>query len=198
MQKLDSSRSGKTPDLSRQLFFLWAANEAVHPSWQRSSSISGTSNRRDRLRIAQGCQGNWVMDTISKKRRSWNMSRIGSKDTKPELIVRSLIHSWGFRFRLHRPDLPGKPDIVLPMYQIAIFVHGCFWHRHPQCKFAYTPKTRQEFWLNKFEGNKKRDRRSKRELQKLGWEVIIVWECQTKDQERLEAILEKSLYDSEF
>ncbi|MBU1162905.1 MAG: DNA mismatch endonuclease Vsr, partial [Proteobacteria bacterium] len=86
------------------------------------------------------------MDIISKEKRSWNMSRIRGKDTKPEIIVRSMLHRMGYRFRLHRKDLPGKPDIVLPKYKTVIFVHGCFWHRHKGCKYAYTPKSRVKFW----------------------------------------------------
>ena len=135
------------------------------------------------------------MDTISKQHRSWNMSRIQAKNTKPEVIVRSMIHGWGFRFSLHRKDLPGKPDIILPKYGIAVFVHGCFWHRHPRCKFAYTPKSRLEFWQKKFDSNTKRDRRNRRQLRKLGWEVVVVWECQTKNASKLEAVLERKLFD---
>ena len=113
------------------------------------------------------------------------MSQIGGKDTKPELIVRSLVHRLGYRFRLHRSDLPGKPDIVLPRHDKVIFVHGCFWHRHPRCRYTTTPRTRAAFWKAKFEQNKKRDRRATRELRKLGWDVLVVWECQTKDPDRL-------------
>jgi len=91
----------------------------------------------------------------------------------------------GYRFRLHAKKLPGKPDIVLPRYRSAIFVHGCYWHRHPGCKYAYTPKSRVAFWTRKFEGNVKRDREARRELKRLGWRVIVVWECQTKDPQTL-------------
>lgn len=109
------------------------------------------------------------------------MRRVGRANTKPELIVRSLLHSFGLRFRLHRKSLPGSPDIVLSKHHTAIFVHGCFWHRHPGCKYATTPKTRQEFWIPKFEGNVARDARKEAQLQELGWRVLIVWECETKD-----------------
>jgi DNA mismatch endonuclease, patch repair protein len=108
------------------------------------------------------------------------MSRIRSSNTSPERIVRSTLHALGFRFRLHRKDLPGSPDVVLPKYKTAIFVHGCFWHRHKGCKFAYTPKSRLDFWLRKFEENVLRDRRVKRQIQKLGWRPLVIWECQTR------------------
>ena len=106
------------------------------------------------------------------------MARIRSRDTKPELIVRSVLHRAGIRFSLRRKDLPGKPDIVLPKYQTVILVHGCFWHRHPGCSVATTPKSNIEFWHKKFDTNVKRDRRNQRALRRLGWKVIVVWECQ--------------------
>ena len=124
------------------------------------------------------------MDILTKEKRSWNMSRIRCKDTKPEKIVRSVLHKNGFRFRLNRKDLPGKPDIVLPKYQTVIFVHGCFWHRHPQCRFAYNPKSRVKFWQNKFNENIERDRFVKKELRKMGWKVIVVWECELKNDKK--------------
>ncbi len=125
------------------------------------------------------------MDRISKQRRSWNMSRIRGKDTKPELLVRSLLHRMGYRFRLHRRDLPGCPDIVLPKHRTVILVHGCFWHRHPRCKYAYTPKSNVRHWKKRFAENVERDRRTRRKLRRLGWQVIVLWECQTADSERL-------------
>lgn len=131
------------------------------------------------------------MDRISKEHRSWNMSRIKSSDTKPEIIVRSILHKLGYRFRLHRKDLPGKPDIVLPKYKTVILVNGCFWHRHPKCKYAYTPKTRTEFWLEKFRGNVTRDRQVRSDLRKLGWRVMVIWECKVKDTESLKHRLKK-------
>ena len=124
------------------------------------------------------------MDRISKAHRSWNMSRIRGKDTTPERLVRSALHRMGYRFRLHRKDLPGKPDIVLPKHRVVIFVHGCFWHRHPRCRYATTPKTNRTFWNAKFKANIERDRRVRRELRKLGWKVVVVWECQCKDRIR--------------
>lgn len=133
------------------------------------------------------------MDRLTPERRSWNMSRIRSRDTAPERLVRSLLHGLGYRFRLHRRDLPGSPDIVLPRHRAAVFVHGCFWHRHSGCRFAYTPKTRQQFWTRKFEQNRARDERAKRRLRRLGWRVTVVWECQVADPERLSSRLRRWL-----
>lgn len=106
------------------------------------------------------------------------MSRIRSSNTLPELALRKALHSLGFRFRLHRKDLPGKPDIVLPRYKALVFVHGCFWHRHAGCKVATTPKSNTQFWLEKFERNVARDSRSRKSLEALGWNVMVVWECE--------------------
>ena len=133
------------------------------------------------------------MDSFNSAHRSWNMSRIKSRDTSPELKVRSILHRMGYRFRLHRKDLPGKPDIVLPKYRAVIFVHGCFWHRHFDCKYAYTPKSNIEFWEKKFSKNIERDLRNKRLLQEQGWSVIVVWECQVNKQEFLEHFFTISL-----
>ena len=137
-----------------------------------------------------------MTDTLSKDRRSWNMSRIRSKNTKPEIIVRSLLHRMGYRFRLHRKDLPGKPDMVLPKYKVVIFVHGCFWHRHQGCKYAYTPKSRVDFWQKKFEDNIQRHKVVTKELKKLDWKVIVIWECEIPDISRLEKRLLKIKEDS--
>src|SRR5687768_8377330 len=125
------------------------------------------------------------MDTISRTHRSWNMGRIKSSDTYPELVVRSFLHRIGYRFRLHRRDLPGNPDIVLPRFKTVVFVHGCFWHRHSGCRFAYTPRSRTLFWQRKFAANVCRDRRTRRRLSALGWTVIQIWECQLKSEKRL-------------
>jgi DNA mismatch endonuclease (patch repair protein) len=134
-----------------------------------------------------------MTDRIIKKHRSWNMSRIRSKNTSPELWVRSLLHNLGYRFRIHRNDLPGTPDIVLPRYRVAVLVHGCFWHRHPGCKYAYTPKTRIQFWRQKFAANIKRDRTNQDALKTAGWRLIIVWECELKNPESLSASLVRGL-----
>jgi DNA mismatch endonuclease, patch repair protein len=125
------------------------------------------------------------MDRISKKHRSWNMSRIPAKNTKPELTVRSMLHRSGYRFRLHVGELPGRPDIVLPKWKTIVFVNGCFWHRHKGCKFAYSPKTRQAFWQHKFRENVKRDARKALALAALGWRVETVWECELANPEKL-------------
>ena len=125
------------------------------------------------------------MDRITKKHRSWNMSRIRSKNTKPEIVVRSLLHKLGYRFRLHVGRLPGRPDIVLRKWHTVVFVHGCFWHRHRACKFAYTPKTRRDFWARKFARNVAKDVEALKALRLDGWNVVTVWECQTRDLNRL-------------
>lgn len=119
-----------------------------------------------------------MVDTISSARRSWNMSRIRSKNTKPELVLRSMLQREGFRFRLHRKDLPGAPDIVLPRYRTVIFVNGCFWHRHAGCRNSTMPSTRQEFWEDKFNKNIERDAQNRTSLEIAGWIVCVVWECE--------------------
>lgn len=121
-----------------------------------------------------------MADSITSERRSWNMSRIRGRDTGPELRLRSLLHRAGFRFRLHAKKLPGRPDIILPRYRTAIFVHGCFWHRHAGCRNATTPSTRAEFWQEKFDGNVRRDARNRIDLEAAGWIVMTVWECELK------------------
>ncbi|MHC4875619.1 MAG: very short patch repair endonuclease [Planctomycetota bacterium] len=136
------------------------------------------------------------MDRLTKQHRSWNMSRIRGKDTKPELLVRSMLHRLGFRFRLHRKDLPGKPDIVLPAYRTVIFVHGCFWHRHPGCRFAYNPKSRVDFWRAKFRRNVERHQEVEQALEDLGWRVIVIWECETASDEQLEQRICDELYEA--
>jgi len=121
------------------------------------------------------------------------MGRIRGRDTSPEIAVRSALHRLGYRFRLHAKNLPGKPDIVLPKWKHIILVHGCFWHRHENCKFAYTPKTRNQFWTEKFEGNIARDKVTVQSLKKLGWRVTIIWECETHSMEALAQVLERRL-----
>lgn len=119
-------------------------------------------------------------DVFTPEKRSEIMSRVKSKDTKPELFVRSLLHTMGYRFRLHRKDLPGSPDIVLPKHRTAIFVHGCFWHQHPGCPRATLPQRNAEFWKKKLEGNVERDSRAQQRLKELGWNVLILWQCEIK------------------
>lgn len=134
-----------------------------------------------------------MTDVFTKAKRSEVMSKIKGRDTKPERAVRSLLHSMGYRFRLHRADLPGKPDIVLTRYKTVIFVHGCFWHRHKDCRFAYTPKSRTEFWLKKLESNVIRDQQVIVQLSNLGWRVITVWECEIRTLDQLSNRLKSSL-----
>ena len=121
-----------------------------------------------------------MADSLSSERRSWNMSRIRDRNTGPELRLRSLLHHGGFRFRLHPKQLPGRPDVVLPKHRTVIFVHGCFWHRHPGCRNTTTPSTRREFWQEKFDGNVSRDARNRAALEAAGWTVLTVWKCALK------------------
>ncbi|GAA0832753.1 very short patch repair endonuclease [Cupriavidus pauculus] len=136
------------------------------------------------------------MDSLTTRERSERMGRIKAKDTKPEMLVRRLVHGMGFRYRLHDARLPGRPDLVFPGRRKAIFVHGCFWHRHENCKLARLPKSRLEFWVPKLQANWERDQRDARELGLLGWKVLIVWECELKDRMalayRIREFLERS------
>jgi len=116
--------------------------------------------------------------------RSYNMSKIRNKDTKPEIIVRKYLHSLGFRYRLHDKSLPGKPDIVLKKYNIVIFIHGCFWHGHENCRYFSLPSSNEEYWIPKIENNKAKDIKQLRECSDLGWRTIVVWECQLKKDKR--------------
>ena len=127
------------------------------------------------------------MDKISPQRRSANMARIKSKGTKPEMAVRSLVHRLGYRFRLHRKNLPGNPDLVFPARNAVIFVHGCFWHQHPDpdCKDARPPKSRQEYWAPKLARNIARDEAALSALGALGWHTMVIWECETQDLQSL-------------
>ena len=134
-----------------------------------------------------------MTDIFDPEKRSEIMSRIRGRDTRPEMIVRRIAHGLGFRFRLHRKDLPGRPDIVFPRHQAVIVVHGCFWHRHPGCKRASSPKTRVRYWQNKFEDNVVRDKRNETALRDLGWKVMVIWECETKDHEAVAALIESFL-----
>ncbi|MEC9067650.1 MAG: DNA mismatch endonuclease Vsr [Pseudomonadota bacterium] len=129
-----------------------------------------------------------MADTLTKLQRSERMGKVRHKDTKPELAVRRLVHSLGYRYRLHRAGLPGKPDLVFPSRKKVIFVHGCFWHRHPdpECKLARMPKSRLDFWGPKLEANRERDERVHRELLDLGWKPLAIWECEVKGSEQLE------------
>lgn len=125
------------------------------------------------------------MDTLDPQQRSARMALVRAKNTKPELLVRRLVHGLRYRYRLHRRDLPGTPDLVFPGRHKIIFVHGCFWHRHADCALARLPKSRSKFWLLKLEGNAKRDARNVRALRRQGWGVMTIWECQLRDKARL-------------
>ena len=138
-----------------------------------------------------------MADKHSKEARSYNMSMIKGKDTKPEMLVRRFLHAQGFRYRLHTKNLPGKPDIVLPKYKTVIFVHGCFWHGHKDCKYFVVPKTNTDFWLNKINGNISNDVKVIKTLKKDLWKVIVVWECEIKKdkiQKTLTALVKKILH----
>jgi len=119
-----------------------------------------------------------MADNRTKEQRSYNMSQIRSKDTKPEILVRKFLFSNGFRYRLHVQTLPGKPDIVLPKYKTIIFIHGCFWHGHRNCRNAKTPQSNRDFWLNKILTNAERDKKNTTLLRRLGWKILVLWECQ--------------------
>ena len=139
-----------------------------------------------------------MADNLSKEQRSWNMSRIHSADTKPEKLLRSVLHRMGFRFRLHQRGLPGRPDIVLPKYRAVIFVHGCFWHQHPGCIEAVRPKTNREYWEAKLDGNVSRDKKNQQALVEQGWRVFQVWECQIEKDPVFSALkIAKDLLRSE-
>ena len=137
------------------------------------------------------------MDTVTRQRRSQIMARVRATDTRPEMTVRRLVHGLGYRYRLHSRQLPGRPDLVFAGRRKVIFVHGCFWHRHLGCRLARTPKSRVDFWRAKLDGNRRRDLVKQRELRELGWQSLVVWECQLKDldlvTERVTAFLEDPL-----
>jgi DNA mismatch endonuclease (patch repair protein) len=135
------------------------------------------------------------LDTLDPRERSERMSRVKGRDTGPELRVRRAVHAMGYRYRLHVGRLPGKPDLVLARHRLAIFVHGCFWHRHadPSCRLARLPKSRLEFWLPKLEANRERDTKQERTLRELGWRVAIIWECETRNAAKLDAAIKRAL-----
>jgi DNA mismatch endonuclease, patch repair protein len=126
-----------------------------------------------------------MVDRLSSERRSWLMSRVQSKNTSAETRVRSVAHAMGLRFRLHSDSLPGKPDIVFPKWKTVVFIHGCFWHRHPNCKKATIPKSNTSFWTTKFERNVARDQANLNALEQLGWKAHVIWECETKSPDRI-------------
>ena len=130
-----------------------------------------------------------MTDIVDSKRRSAMMARVRSRDTVPELAVRRIAHGMGLRFRLHRKDLPGRPDLVFPRHRVVVFVHGCFWHRHDGCRYASTPKSRISFWTKKLAANVHRDARQQAALRALGWRVLIIWECESRHM----AVVERKL-----
>ncbi len=130
-----------------------------------------------------------MTDNLTTEERSRVMAAVKGKNTTPELRVRRALHGLGYRFRLQRKDLPGKPDIVLPRYKLCILVHGCFWHQHPGCKRATIPDVNREFWMEKFAKNSRRDEVVRRELEALGWRVRVIWECETKASDKLDAAI---------
>ena len=134
-----------------------------------------------------------MVDRLTPEERSRNMARIRSTNTGPEMRVRQAAHARGLRYRLHRRDLPGTPDLVFPGRRIAVFVNGCFWHRHEGCSKAYTPKTRTPFWTAKFAGNVERDRIKQDALREEGWIPVVIWECETVDPARLAAVIEERI-----
>jgi DNA mismatch endonuclease, patch repair protein len=136
-----------------------------------------------------------MTDVFSKEKRSWIMSRVKWRDTKPEILVRSFVHRLGFRFRVHRRDLPGNPDILLPRHGMVIFVHGCFWHGHKRCPRSKRPETNKSFWNQKLDANIERDKRFRKELRRMGWKLLVVWQCETSNPEKLLEKLERFLHD---
>lgn len=126
-----------------------------------------------------------MTDNVDRQRRSEIMAGIRGRDTAPELIVRRIAHGMGLRFRLHRKDLPGRPDLVFPRHRLAVFVHGCFWHQHSGCPYAHVPKTNTLYWTEKFARNVTRDRYAEDALEALGWKVLVIWECETMDKEEV-------------
>lgn len=130
------------------------------------------------------------MDTMPKEARSALMGRIRSKNSTPELLLRSELHRLGLRFRIHRKELPGTPDVVFVSARIAIFVHGCFWHQHSKCKLASSPRSNVDYWEKKLERNVRRDAEAINSLRNLGWEVLVVWECETRDKVQFKNVVE--------
>ena len=155
-----------------------------------------TTSRSDdpKSRAAEAEEGSRPgRDPLTARQRSELMSRIRSKDTRPEMLVRRLVHGMGYRYRLHAKELPGRPDLVFRPRRKAIFVHGCFWHRHEGCPANRMPNTRREFWRRKLNGNVQRDLRNREMLEREGWRVLIIWECETKDLDRIASAVTRFL-----
>ena len=134
-----------------------------------------------------------MVDHVDQAKRSRIMAAVHSKDTGPERVVRGIVHRLGYRFRLHVKTLPGRPDLVFPARRKVVFVHGCFWHRHRNCRYATLPKSRRTFWEAKFAANVTRDRRNERQLKRMGWAILTVWQCELKKKERLTGRLDEFL-----
>ena len=134
-----------------------------------------------------------MADIFSKEKRSQIMSKISGKETKPEILVRKFLFAHGFRYRKNDKRLPGKPDIVLPKYKTLIFVHGCFWHHHKNCRKSALPQTNCEFWNNKIQGNVRRDKLNQKKLRKADWKIIIIWQCQIKNRELFEKVMQQTI-----
>ncbi|MGZ8910679.1 MAG: very short patch repair endonuclease [Methylococcaceae bacterium] len=130
-----------------------------------------------------------MVDKVTPEKRSWMMARIRSQNTAPEIKLRKLIFSMGFRYRLHYKGLPGRPDIIFPGKKKVIFMHGCFWHGHPNCRASKLPQTRKDFWESKIHTNKERDKRNIMELEKLNWKVLVVWQCELKNLSNIQEII---------
>lgn len=137
------------------------------------------------------------MDTLTPEQRSERMSRVKDKGTRTEMAVRRLVHGMGYRYRLHGRDLPGRPDLVFPSRRKVVFVHGCFWHRHPGCKLARMPKSHLDFWEKKLESNRERDLRNQAALLDMGWRYLVVWECELRDVKTLASRIKNFLEDGD-
>lgn len=135
-----------------------------------------------------------MTDVVTREKRSWMMSRVKGRDTKPEILIRSMVHRMGFRFRVCQRHLPGSPDIVLPRHLKVVFVHGCFWHGHESCTRSKRPKTNTEFWNKKLDGNIERDKRVRERLYRMGWRVLVIWQCETRKPEQILGKLENFLH----
>jgi len=185
-----ASTSQAAGDLSRRVRVFGSPN-APHGGFERYESIechaheSNSGGGNALIEQERSCGYDGAMDKLSPDARSKLMAKVRSRDTRPEIALRSALHRAGFRFRKNVATLPGKPDIVLPRYKIAVFVHGCFWHAHKNCKRASIPKTNTAFWRDKISRNAKRDMANQRKLRNLGWRVCIVWECRLKNVQKV-------------
>jgi len=167
--------------ISADELIRWHSCKAAHKPGPKSFTAKGT-DKSGNISSPKPGNRNKGKELLTKEERSRVMAAVPRKNTKPEMALRSILHKAGYRFRLHAVDLPGTPDIIMPKYRTAIFVHGCYWHRHEGCKKTTTPTQNREFWIDKFEKNIVRDERKKTELISLGWRVLTVWECDIADR----------------